>query len=155
MSRPLIYLPGPITGCTQSEASDWRAWPAAELNRHGTGCISPTRGQEAVERFGSGSELSGPQTCARVLQWRSRFDVERADGLLMCLLGAVEISAGSAYEAGLADAWGKPVVVVMNKGNVNWKLMLAEGATIVVPTIEQGVEVMVSFFANMTPGAKR
>lgn len=43
MSRPLIYLAGPIFGTTGAEANNWRNDMTARLAPHGIGCISPLR----------------------------------------------------------------------------------------------------------------
>lgn len=32
MSRPIIYLAGPINGCTDAEANDWRSWVKANYD---------------------------------------------------------------------------------------------------------------------------
>ncbi|WP_027521745.1 hypothetical protein [Bradyrhizobium sp. Ec3.3] len=52
MSRPFIYLAGPIYGCTEGEAKNWRADFAAKLAQHCITGISPLRCEPIVgERY--------------------------------------------------------------------------------------------------------
>lgn len=46
MDKPSLYLAGPIYGCTEGEAKDWRSWIAAQLPF--MRCISPLRCEPMV-----------------------------------------------------------------------------------------------------------
>lgn len=48
MSKPYIYLAGPIFGTTGAEANDWRNDMTARLAPRGIGCISPLRCEPMV-----------------------------------------------------------------------------------------------------------
>lgn len=52
MSKPLIYLAGPIFQCTEGEAKDWRAYVESALAPHGIVTVSPLRCEPLVgERY--------------------------------------------------------------------------------------------------------
>ena len=46
MTKPSLYLAGPIFGCSEGEAKDWRKWVADQLPF--MRCISPLRCEPAV-----------------------------------------------------------------------------------------------------------
>jgi nucleoside 2-deoxyribosyltransferase len=56
----------------------------------------------------------------------------------MNLSGAEQISLGTAVELGWADAFGVPVVVVMEDGGVHDHPMVRDIPVAVVPTVKDG-----------------
>ena len=127
----MVYLAGPIAGLGYDETTDWRNVVTMEL--HPIKCLSPMRGKEYLQGekqdvhnhvFMPGYEtaISGPKGIVS----RDRFDVTRCDLVFMNLvrsnkdtdtLGANKVSIGTMVELGWADAYRKPVVVILDDNN--------------------------------------
>ena len=71
----------------------------------------------------------------------------RCDMVLMNLLGATKVSIGSMIELGWADAFRKPVVLVIEEGNCHMHAIVQEIAGFIVPTLDQGIEVVKSILS--------
>lgn len=147
-----VYLAGPISGLTFGNATDWRESVSAELARtlpHVVG-LSPLRNKTYFEReqtLGDSYEellFSGQ----RAITVRDRFDCMRSDAILMNLLDAKKVSIGSMIELGWANDIKKPIVVVMEDGNIHNHAMVREIASWIVPTLEQGLEVVKGLFTH-------
>ena len=117
-----VYLAGPITGLTYEGATDWREYAKRRLKEYGILGVSPMRGKEFLKALGSmpsGDQAKGSDRHGLSLPHgfvaRDRLDVRRADAVLMNLLGAERVSIGTMVEIGWADAFLKPVVLVMEE----------------------------------------
>ena len=138
MSRPRVYLAGPITGLSFKGATDWRAWAKTELIMFQIDGFSPLRAKQYLkgEEKIDGSPLAyqdvHPLSAPKGICTRDREDVRRADVVLMNLLGAERVSVGSMIEIGWADAFRVPLVVVMEGGVQYQALPVTDAATDVV-----------------------
>lgn len=110
-----VYLSGPITGCSEKQAADWRRHVRDRL-APGLIAIDPMR--DAVD-FSVVSEKQLDEAArlqslyhGREILERNRVDIARCDVLLVNFLGAQRISIGSVGELFWADAFRKPVIVV-------------------------------------------
>jgi nucleoside 2-deoxyribosyltransferase len=115
-----VYLAGPITGLTYEGATDWRDYAKKKLAQFNILGVSPMRGKEflrGLSSMPSGDQAKGTDRHGLSLPHgfvaRDRLDVRRADAVLMNLLGAERVSIGTMVEIGWADAFLKPVVLVM------------------------------------------
>lgn len=140
-----VYLAGPITGTTYNEATDWRGDARRKLWDNGIDGLSPMRGKEFLD-----TPEKIRQTYVDVLQGSSSWintrdynDVRRADAILVNFLGAGRVSIGTVLEIGFAKALNKPIVVVMDRGNVHDHVMIDHGYTVIVPTLEDGINAIV------------
>lgn len=140
-----VYLAGGITGLNYGETTTWRDEAKQKLYHKNLEGLSPMRGKEFLA-----SEEKIRQTYVDVLQgspaWintRDYNDVRRADALLVNFLGATKVSIGTVLEIGFAKALNKPIVVVMEKGNVHEHVMIDHGYTVIVPTLEDGINAIV------------
>jgi nucleoside 2-deoxyribosyltransferase len=116
-----VYLAGHITGMTYNQATSWREYTTEILAKLGVQALSPMRGKEFLAsaatlipndgRFGHISPTASPGG----ITGRDRNDVRTSDVILMNLQGEDKISAGSMIELGWADAWRKPVVLVVDE----------------------------------------
>jgi hypothetical protein len=83
MSKPQIYLAGPIFGATGAEANNWRNDMTARLAPHGIGCISPLRCEPIVgERY----DTHYADPCfgtAKAIVSKNFLDVQRCDFALV------------------------------------------------------------------------
>jgi nucleoside 2-deoxyribosyltransferase len=144
-----VYLAGPISGLSYGEATDWRELVKKELAAYGIVGLSPMRGKEYLqgERAIADSYKEHIMSTDRAIGTRDAYDVRRSDAVLFNFLGAETLSGGSFIEVGMAHAWRKLIVVVMeeSKGdlrNVHDHGMLRDYAHWVVPDLEAAVYVL-------------
>ena len=120
-----VYLAGPITGLSYGECVDWREWAILELEKSGIVGVSPMRAKDflandkPISALGQydGDQL-GLGTIPSIVT-RDRWDVMRSDLILMNLFAAKSVSIGTMVELGWADAFRKPVVLVMEPNSVH------------------------------------
>jgi nucleoside 2-deoxyribosyltransferase len=151
VSAPRLYLAGPITGLNYHGAADWRQevktalWPSIVA-------FSPMRGKEylkALPVIGDARVQQNPaedsyglknvMSSAQGITGRDRNDVMNADAVLMNLLGATRVSIGTMIEAGWADAFRKPVIVVREKDSIHGHGMLDAIATYTVADLDEAL----------------
>lgn len=144
--RPKVYLAGAISGLTYAQGQDWRTFATAELDKMGIDGYSPLRAKDYLRNVGKieQSYQFNPLSSDRGIMTRDRWDVMTADVILMYLLGTgSRVSVGTMIEAGWADAFRKPIVLVMEKeGNVHEHPMLREATGFRVTTLEEGLTVV-------------
>lgn len=152
MSRPLVYLSGPITGCTYEGCTDWREYARAHLDLMGADGLSPMRGKEYLA--GKGDILDGMSAVVSnfmsqdaAIVTRDRWDTTRCDFLLVNLLGAKAISIGTMIEIGWADAARKPVILVMEPaGNIHEHAFVRQLSGYRVDTLEAALKLLAAAF---------
>lgn len=139
-----VYLSGPISGLTYQEGAGWREYACRAL-APGIACYSPLRGHQHLDGEGElrGSYPQHPLTTAAALTARDRHDCMHCDLLLVDLTGASEVSIGTCIELGWADAFRKPVVLVMEpKGNIHDHPLVRSVCAFRVPNIEEALQVV-------------
>ena len=116
-----VYLCGPITGGTVSEAKDWREYVRGRLASDLI-AVDPTRDSMDLARR-SRIQSDPVASLQRLLHGkeivaRDRMDVSSCDMLLAHFMGSKEVSIGSVGEIFWADSYRKPIIVVReNEGN--------------------------------------
>lgn len=98
----LIYLGGPINGCSDSEANDWRTEAKALLEERGYGWIDP------MDRDYRGREME-PGIAAEIVE-NDKGDIDCAAALLM---NCPKPSVGTSMEILYGYSKGLPVVAVL------------------------------------------
>lgn len=138
----LLYCAGPITGVSYGESTDWREYVAQKLPAF-IKAVSPLRGKEylAGEVNLKDTYEEYPLSCQKGITCRDRMDVMRCDMLLVNFLGAKRVSIGSVMEIAWADAWRKPIVLVIEKENVHWHAMIREVSGFMVLNLDEAVKV--------------
>jgi nucleoside 2-deoxyribosyltransferase len=121
MSRPSVYLAGPITGLSFQGATSWRHYARDFLADRGIEAFSPLRGKEYLARLqepisGHGREYAhlGTLSTPPAVIARDHFDVHRVDLVLAYLHGATAVSIGTCFELAWALHARKPVVGVFD-----------------------------------------
>lgn len=143
MKSSSVYLAGPISGTSFHGCNDWREAVAKELAEVGVTALSPLRGKKA--RLESVPTLADhydddPLTRLPGIVGRDRFDVMRADAILVNVLGARKVSIGTVMEIAWADILHKPIVLAMEpQGNPHEHGMLTHVVSYRVPTLEDAV----------------
>lgn len=125
MGSPLVYLAGPIKGCTEEQAVGWRTDMEGYFAVNGVRTFSPLRAKEelweATELVGYADSYAhlGPFFTTRGIMQRDFSDVNRADLLLVNLLDQPEgmPSIGTAMELAWAYQLRTPVVVAIAPDN--------------------------------------
>lgn len=121
----IVYLAGPITGLNYEGATDWRDYAKKRLAEFGITGVSPMRAKgflKNLNAIGAGEQAGDPHGIGQPKGFvtRDRLDVSRCDAVLMNLKGASIVSIGTMVEIGWADAFRKPVVLVMEEeGNIH------------------------------------
>lgn len=141
----LVYLAGPINGISYRDCTSWREYVAKRLPPH-IRAVSPMRAKPELRgrrkmggRYPAGLQLATDDG----ITTRDRFDVFRAEALLVNLLGAGQVTIGTMIELGWADALRKPVVLVMEgRGNMHDHPMVRHIAGFRVRTLEHGIELI-------------
>lgn len=151
-----VYLAGPILGCTEGEANDWRGYIASMLERHGIVGISPLRcepiGGPTYEVIPDGDpKWHGPQA----IGGKNFGDIAACD---MCFMffparePGREMSAGTLIELGALKQAGKKTVIVSHDPFVAKHSVVRYCADWVLPTLEDGIEVIVGLMAGYNGG---
>jgi nucleoside 2-deoxyribosyltransferase len=147
MSR--VYLAGPITGESFEGATDWREWTRQALAPYGIHTYSPLRGKDYLSGQtaisgtpGVNGQVAGavrPLSTDKGICTRDRWDVQRADAVLMNLSGAGRVSIGTMIEIGWADAYRVPIIGVMEDENPHRHAMVEHLLGYIVPTLPEAV----------------
>lgn len=117
-TRPRVYLAGPISGLSYEGATDWREYAKLHLGPEVIG-VSPMRGKEYLAHLtnigGTPDEgyMTKTMSTPKAITNRDRWDCRTCDAVLMNVLGATKASVGTMIEAGWANAYGVPVVLVI------------------------------------------
>lgn len=135
-----VYLCGPISGQSYSEATDWRTYVAEKLHES-IQPLSPMRHKDYLSHETSIGDQYDEHIMStqRAITARDRFDTFRADILISNFLDAKKASIGSVIELGWADAKRIPIIVVMEEGNIHDHAMVRELASWIVPTLDEAV----------------
>lgn len=148
MSKPAIYLCGPITGLSYNDAFDgWRGVFQRTLDParldHAIDIYNPMRHQGAMAEVGCIEATNeayehNPLMTERAVVAKDKLDVKRSSLIVVCLLGATTITVGSLIELGWADAWDIPILLIMEKsGNPHEHLFVRTIASFRTDNIEE------------------
>ncbi|MHC4188392.1 MAG: hypothetical protein ACYSUB_01730 [Planctomycetota bacterium] len=138
---PLIYLTGPIGGCSYGEATTWRGQVTAMLVGYNAKCLSPMRGKDylAQETSIDDVEYETPLSCPKGVYTRDRWDSLRCDLMIANLLGSKKVSIGTMMEWAWADSQGTPIIMVMEEDNIHNHLLVRGGPGYRVDTLDEAV----------------
>lgn len=143
----IVYLAGPITGCSYLGCTDWRQAVKAELGDVGIAGISPMRGKTYLlneTNIGDSYEET-LLSSQRAIVCRDFFDVQRADVLLVNFLGAERVSIGTCMEIAWAYQTCKPVVLVMPRNDLHHDhAFIREMCQFRVDSLDEGVHIIKS-----------
>lgn len=148
LMNKLVYLAGPIAGHTFDEAISWRDKCREMFAFNHIGVISPLRNKEFLRNGDTIGKHAYPEwgvTAGSAIVARDRNDVMRCDAVLMYLGGAKAVSIGTMVELGWADAYRKPVIVVMEQRNVHDHLFVVQLASAVATDLLEAVALVEAF----------
>lgn len=150
MKEFLLYCAGPITGVSYGESTDWREYVSKKLPKY-IKAVSPMRGKKylADEKKVKDSYEEHPLSSQKGIVCRDRMDVMRCDMILINFSGANKVSIGSVMEIAWADAWRKPIVIVMEKDNVHSHTMIREISGFIVSTLDEAIKIIIAVLSPM------
>lgn len=145
MKQYLLYCAGAITGISYAGSTDWREYVSEKLPPFIT-AVSPMRGKKYLsqEKTVKASYEEIPLSSQKGIMTRDRMDVMRSDMVLVNLLGTEKVSIGSVMEVAWADAFRKPVILVMEKDNLHSHPMLREAAGFVVSDLDEAITIAIA-----------
>ena len=132
MTKPLVYLSGPISGVSEQDALGWRVYAARNLDRVGITALSPLRGKSYTAEGWGPPELCAPGTITS----RDRADVSRSRAMLVFLLNPAPALIGTAVEYGWADARRIPIITVMEDGSPFDHPFIRQLSTFITPSLD-------------------
>lgn len=140
MSRPIVYLSGPMTGLSVGEAQEWRADVEAHLSPS-IMCLNPLRGLGALQGpikavYGADEQVEIQAKTNDLALARDFLDTKRSDVILINLLGAQRVSVGTVMEIAWGYALQKPLVVAMEDGNVHEHCLINRSIDVRVYSVE-------------------
>lgn len=138
-----VYLCGPMTGLSRADAQVWRRRSHLFLRKRGIITLDPTRKStlHLDQEFDAGGDHTNPLATSKALTVGDRTDIMRSDLVLANFTGATSVSLGSSVELGWADAYRKPVCLVMEaEGNPHDHGMVEELATWRYTNLDEALE---------------
>lgn len=150
MSRPLVYLAGPITGLSYNGATDWRDAAKNKLDDHHILGLSPLRAKDYLlgETTIGDSYEDSILSCQKGITARDRFDCQRCDVVLLNLLGAERVSIGSMIEIGWADSARVPVVSVFEEGSLHDHAMVREISGFIASNMDDALNTIIAILGE-------
>jgi nucleoside 2-deoxyribosyltransferase len=143
MSKLTCYLAGPVVGCLEVDAKDWRRYVAGCLQPYGVRCISPIR---SVSPDGArfvmteGCEKHGTTNAVFA---KNRFDVARCDITLAYLpLKDFQPRVGTISEIAWTWMLGKQVVLVSEDPAFTEHPLIQMQCGWIVPSLDTGIEIV-------------
>ena len=140
-----VYLGGPVDGYSYKESETWRNAVADILLERSKGRIegiSPLRYYSFLngDKEIKGAFESNILGTSKAITYRDRNDVYTCDLMLVNFLGSKKGSIGTCIEYGWADAWRKPIVVVMDEENVHNHPIINEISGFIVRTLDEAID---------------
>lgn len=147
MSKPSVYLAGPITGLSYDGATDWRDQAIQIFAGAGIDAYSPLRSKNYLLEETSVADCYDDivMSSQRGIYARDYYDCRTKDAIFVNLLNAERVSIGTVMEIAWATAYEKPIVLVMEKeGNIHEHAMLREACPLRVDNLHDGYHIMKS-----------
>jgi len=146
----LVYLAGPIDGCTYEGCTSWRNYAIEDLRKDRITGLSPMRAKDFLKIHPK--ILDGLQkhvlTTDKGITTRDKWDVRQSDAVLFNLLNAKKVTIGTMIEYGWASAYDKPIITVIEKeGNIHEHCIVRGLTGFRVETLEEGLGIVRALFA--------
>jgi hypothetical protein len=152
MSKPTIYLSGPIAGTDFKECTTWRDYVASQLKEFK--CLDPMRGKSYLKGAGPISDDVTKNTKGfkeylasdQAIMTRDSWDSFTCSAMFVNFLQVKKVSIGTCMEI----AWGFqrriPMVICMDKGNLHDHPMIRAASPFIVSDIDTGIRLMKTLF---------
>ena len=150
MPEYLVYMTGPIGGCSYAGATTWRdKFNSLLAGYDNVKCLSPMRNKEYLvgDMSIDSVEYETPSSCPKGVYTRDRWDSLRCDLMVANLLDATRVSIGTMIEFGWADSRGIPVIFVMEADNIHNHILIRGGPGFRVATLGEAAELTKAMLA--------
>jgi len=139
-----VYLAGPITGQSYGQAAGWRDEAVKVLAFNDIKGLSPMRGKAYLSDEDKLADSYNDRTMSSVvgINVRDFNDCKTCDALFVNFLGADRVSIGTVMEIAWARAFQKPIVIVIDEGNIHNHGMLTFG-NILVSSFDEGLRAII------------
>lgn len=141
-----VYLAGPIRGLSYDDTTRWREYMQCMLLPDIT-TYSPMRGKEALSGSSCLDErdliTNDPTFTPKGIVGRDYNDVRNCDLLLANLLGAKRYSIGTISEIAAAHVLNKPIILVMEEGNIHDHPFVTEPAMYWVNDLDTAMDLII------------
>jgi nucleoside 2-deoxyribosyltransferase len=143
--RYSIYLAGPIHGLAYDTAVSWRQYVIDRLPSEIL-AYSPMRAKKYLQHeleLGHSYE-NFPLSTAKGIFNRDHHDCKTKDLIFINLYNTTKISIGTVMEIAWGHAYGKPMVLVIEPGNINIHShpMILEACSYIVDDLDVGIDVI-------------
>jgi len=164
MSRPVVYVAGPMTGLGWDDANDWRekvrtALPDCEVR-------SPLRGKAWLrqETVIESSEYPKPFGSKNAIIKRDHWDVQCADLVIANFKGTAFIeygggevitqvaSIGTCFELAWAYEFGTPIISIIPEGNIHRHPFILAASLEIVKDLDTALS-LAQLLLNLDPNA--
>jgi len=148
----IVYLAGPIAGCTEKEANDWRYYVQGNLPVGITG-ISPLRCEplEPGMRYTEEGATSKMWCDPRAIATKNWLDTEAADVVLSYLpkeMNDRRPSVGTIIEIGWAIGMRKPLIMVSDDEYIMNHALIKHHASWRLDNLDDAIDVIIGLFAD-------
>lgn len=149
MSRPKVYLAGPIGTLSYDDATAWRNQAQQALAEAGIAAYSPMRDKEflagEIELKSVDGAYNHTLSTSRAIMTRDHLDCTTADAILVNYVGFDGVSIGTIMEQAFAFEAGIPVVVIADPSYAALRHpMLAETVDFRARTLDEGLRIIKS-----------
>lgn len=161
MRERFVYLAGPILGCTEGEAKDWREQVDYDF-RHQTTvpgrlvAISPLRCEPAIDGAYYKGTYDDPKFgTGRAIVAKNLFDTKACDMALIYLPKPAEgrhQSYGTMMELAWAFALGKPTILVSDDPEILGHSVVTANASWILDSLDEAVDLIVGILGGYVGG---
>lgn len=143
MKTYLVYMAGPITGCSYDGCTNWRNDFAKALSSYNVHCLSPMRNKDYLSKETNvAQQYDTPLSCEKGIYTRDKFDCCRCDLLVVNILKATCVSIGTMLEIAWANANDIPIILIMEDTNIHNHPMVRACCGFQVDTIAQSIKLV-------------
>jgi len=137
MSKPVVYLAGPILGQTETSARHWRRQCTLVLDENHIRAIDPLRCESS-----NGGVFGLKGLHGKHVHSKNVYDVRTCDLVLAYFPQQAygKVSWGTLIEVGMAYAAAKPIILVAEAEQAKVHPVLIHSASFVVNILEEGID---------------
>ena len=141
-----VYLAGPIADQDYDKSNEWRLEAIKYLAEFGIQGRSPLRGKDFLKgTFITAEAYKNAMASDNGIVARDRYDVRNSNLVLANLLDPPGRGIGTSVEYGWADAFGTPVITVMEEEGNPYDHPFIRGLSgYMVTTLEEGLSICVA-----------
>lgn len=153
MEKRFVYLAGPITYRTESEATDWRPMVTQLFHKNIIG-ISPLRGEPTLDVRGDDDRynIQGKDkkfTTPKAIAAKNHYDTHNCDAVLAFLpkeYNDQHPSYGTIFELGWATGIQTPTILVTDDPSLHDHPLIEAKVNWVLPTFQEAADVINTLF---------